>query len=201
MIWITWCIRCCSRFSRTRYIPLHFLDRFSSHSVVQLTNDGALKDGLVTDGKNLYFGEHQNSKIVLAAVSTEGGPVRTISTPFVQVVPADISPDGKKLLVLAWEGPEAERALWIVPIAGGQPVQVGKFTAMRQRGLLMDAESPFAAQNAIYVTADEGASIQEIQSFDATPEYLRWSPDGRRLRFDLRDQKTWTASFWESDFQ
>ncbi len=179
---------------------LAFPSRIEFTHLIQLTNDGALKDGLVTDGKTVYFGEHQDSRVVLAAVPAEGGPVRTISTPFVQVVPADISPDGKKLLVLTWEGPEAERALWIVPISGGQPKQVGSVRCHAAAWAPDGRRIAIAAQNAIYVTADEGASIQQIQSFDTTPEYIRWSPDGRRLRFDLRDQKTWTASIWELTF-
>jgi dipeptidyl aminopeptidase/acylaminoacyl peptidase len=159
-----------------------------------------MKEGLVTDGRTVYFGEHQNSRIVLASVSAEGGPVRTISTPFVQAVPADVSPDGKKLLILAWEGPQTERTLWIVPVSGGQPQQVGEFRCHAAAWAPDGRRIAIAAQNSILMTADEGASIQEIQSFDTTPEYLRWSPDGRRLRFDLRDQRNWTTSFWELTF-
>src|ERR1019366_542420 len=93
--------------------------RIQFTGVVQLTNDGAFKEGLVTDGRTIYFGEHQDSRIVLVSVSTAGGPVRTISSPFVKATPTDISRDGKKLLVVVREGIEEERALWIVPIAGG----------------------------------------------------------------------------------
>jgi dipeptidyl aminopeptidase/acylaminoacyl peptidase len=169
-------------------------------SVVQLTNDGAVKNGLVTDGRTIYFGEHQNGKIVLAAMSTEGGPIRTISTPFVEVIPADISPDGKKLLALVSDGFEDERALWIIPITGGQPWQVGTIHCHAAAWSPSGTKIAFADQNAIYVTADEGATIREVQAFGATPEYLRWEPNGRSLRLNLRDQKSGTSSFWELTF-
>jgi Tol biopolymer transport system component len=169
-------------------------------SVVQLTNDGAVKNGLVTDGKTIYFGEHQNGKTVLAAVSTEGGPIRIMSTPFVEVIPADISPDGKKLLALVSDGFEDERALWIIPIMGGQPRQVGTIHCHAAAWSPGGTKIAFAAQNVIYLTADEGATIREVQAFGATPEYLRWAPDGSRLRVNLRDRKSAMSSFWDLTF-
>jgi Tol biopolymer transport system component len=199
VIWVAVCILLLAILGYT-IRSLAFPPRIEFTGVVQLTNDGAMKEGLVTDGNTVYFGEHQNSRIVLASVSAEGGPVRTISTPFVQAVPADVSPDGKRLLILAWEGPQTERTLWIVPVSGGQPQRVGGFRCHAAAWAPDGRRIAIAAQNSILMTADAGASIQEIQSFDTTPEYLRWSPDGRRLRFDLRDQRNWTTSFWELTF-
>jgi len=179
---------------------LAFPPRVEFTALVQVTHDGVLKDGLVTDGKTVYFGEHKDSHIVLTSVSAKGGPIRTISTPFVQVVPADISPDGRKLLVFAWEGIEVDRALWIVPLGGGQPSRVGEIRCHAAAWSPDGRRIAFAAQNAIYITADNGASIQKIQSFDASPKYLLWSADGRRLRFNLEDPKNVTFSLWELIF-
>jgi Tol biopolymer transport system component len=179
---------------------LAFSRQIQFTSVVQLTTDGAKKLGLVTDGRTLYFSEHQNSKIVLAAISTEGGPVRTISTPFVQAIPTDISPDGKELLVLVSDGYEVERALWIVPVAGGRPVPVGAIHCHAAAWSPDGRRIAFADQNAIYITADGGASIREVQTFGANPDNLRWAPDGRGLRINLRDRKSATSSFWDLTF-
>jgi Tol biopolymer transport system component len=179
---------------------LAFPSRIEFTHLIQLTNDGALKEGLVTDGKTVYFGENLGSRVVLATVPAEGGPVRLVSTPFDQVVPADISPDGKKLLVLVRKGRETERALWIVPASGGQPKQVGTVNCHAAAWAPDGHRIAIAAQNSIYITADEDSSIHQIQSFDTIPESIRWSPDGKRLRFNLRDEKTWTSSFWELTF-
>jgi Tol biopolymer transport system component len=105
-----------------------------------------------------------------------------------------------KLLVLVWEGIEDERELWIVPVVGGQPKQVG---AIRCHAAAWSPDRhgiAFAAQNAIYTTTDDGASTQLVQPFDGTPESLRWSPDGKRLRFNLQDPKNSSLSFWELTF-
>jgi Tol biopolymer transport system component len=179
---------------------LAFPARLQFADVVQLTNDGALKEGLVTDGRTLYFGEHIGSKVVLASASVDGGPVRTISTPFVQAIPADISSDGRNLLVLVREGIEIERELWIVPLIGGQPKQLGTIHCHAAAWSPDGHKIAFASQNGIYLTVDEGESIRQIQSFDSTPEYLLWSRDGRRLRFELWDSKRPTFSFWELTF-
>jgi Tol biopolymer transport system component len=176
---------------------LAFRPRIEFTGVVQLTNDGTQKEGLVTDGKTVYFSKFQDSRVTLASVSNEGGAVRTIATPFTKVVPTDISADGKKLLVLAWEGIEVERALWIVPVAGGQPRQVGQIHCHAAVWAPDGHEIAFASQNAIYLTDDNGTSIQRVQAFDSTPLYLRWSQDGRRLRFNLQDPNSPTFSFWE----
>jgi hypothetical protein len=155
VIWLTGGLVLLAIFVYTVH-SLAFPRQIQFTSVVQLTTDDATKLGLVTDGRTLYFGEHQNSKIVLAAISTEGGPIRIIPTPFVQVIPTDISPDGKKLLVLVSDGYEVERALWIVPVAGGRPVPVGVIHCHAAAWSPDGRRIAFADQNAIYVTADEG---------------------------------------------
>jgi len=165
--------------------------------VTQLTSDGFPKEGLVTDGRSLYFGEHRNGGVVLAATSVAGGPLRIIPTPFLKSTPLDISSDRKELLVAVREGEEEERALWIVPIAGGPPRPVGNVHCQAAALSPNGREIAFAAGNTIYLTADEGKSVHPIENFATVPHLLRWSPDGKRLRFDLRDPKSFDSSFWE----
>jgi Tol biopolymer transport system component len=199
VIWITGGLLLLAIFVYTVH-SLAFPRQIQFTSVVQLTTDGTEKHGLVTDGRTLYFGEHQDSKIVLVAISTDGGPIRTIATPFVQAIPADISPDGKKLLVLVSDGFEVERALWVVSVVGGQPVPVGAIHCHAAAWSPDGRKIAFAHQNAIYITADGGATIREIQAFGANPDYLRWAPDGRGLRVNLRDRQSATSSFWDLTF-
>jgi Tol biopolymer transport system component len=165
--------------------------------IVQITDDGADKVGLVTDGDTVYFGEYQGSRIVLASVPAEGGPVRIILTPFVRVAPADVSPDGKNLLVLAWEGEEEDRTLWILPVTGGHPRRVGEIHCHAAVWSPDGSRIAFAEQNTIYITSDQGSTNHQLQTFSGNPEYLRWSPDGRRLRVSLRNPESTAFSFWD----
>lgn len=177
-----------------------FPSRIQFTDIIQLTNDGALKEGLITDGRTLYFGEHIGSKVILASASVDGGRVRTIPTPFAQVIPADISPDGNDLLVLVREGIEIERELWIVPVLGGQPRQLGSIRCHTAAWSPDGRKIAFSSQDSIYLTSDQGQTIRQIQSFDTAPEALLWSRDGKRLRFELWDSKRPSFSFWELAF-
>lgn len=165
--------------------------------ITQLTNDGAPKDGLVTDGKELYFGERREGRIALSTVSVDGGPIRVIPTPMINALPESMSPDGKQLLALARVGEEQEHALWIVRVNGGGSRQVGKIfchsAAWSPNGLRI----AYSTGNGIYLNTQSGDHMQQLQSVAGVPEHLNWSLDGRRLRFELRDVATGQSSLWE----
>jgi len=162
----------------------------------QITYDGAPKTGLVTDGSNLYFGEWREGRIVMSSVSVNGGAVREIATPFVQAEPVAVRADGRALLVLAGDGQEQERSLWEVPVQGGAPQRVGGLVCHSAAWSPDGREIAYASGNAIYLTADNGASQHLIHAFAAVPQDLRWSLDGKRLLFRLRDLTTWESTVW-----
>lgn len=171
--------------------------RFLFAGETQITYDGAPKTGLVTDGSNLYFGEWREGRIVLSSVSVNGGPVREIATPFVQAEPVAVRADGRALLVLAGNGQEQERSLWIVPVQDGAPQRVGSLVCHSAAWSPDGKEIAFASGNAIYLTADNGASQHLLHAFTAVPQDLRWSLNGKRLLFRLRDMTTWDSTLWK----
>lgn len=153
----------------------------------QITNDGFPKAGLVTDGSNLYFGEWRDGRIVLLMISVRGGPAHEIPTPFDQAEPVAVSNDGRRLLVLGGEGMEMERALWTLQIGGGSAQRVGNFLCHSAAWSPNGQQIAFAFGNAIFVTADNGATKHQIQTFAGVPDHIRWSLDGRRILFLLRN--------------
>ena len=171
--------------------------RFALVGETQLTSDGAQKHNLVTDGANLYFGEKREGRIVLATVSVHGGPVHEFPTPFVQAEPMDVSPDGRRLLILAGEGEEKERSLWVLPARGGQPSRVGDLLRHTAAWSPDGKRIVFAYSNAIYLTLDNGTTRHLLQTFTAVPLLLRWSLDGKRILIQLRDSTTWDSALWE----
>lgn len=72
--------------------------------ITQLTDDGALMSGLVTDGRTLYFSEYRDGRMELLSLPISGSATQEIRTPFARVIPTDMSVDGQKLLVLAKRG-------------------------------------------------------------------------------------------------
>jgi len=174
--------------------------KFLVASETQITNDAASKVGLVTDGRDLYFGERRGGRIVLLTVPVEGGPICEIPTPFVQTQPVAVSGDGRQLLVLAGEGNEVERALWILPVQGGRPKRIGNFlchsAASSRDGRLI----AIASGSSIFATADNGATLHRIQTFAGVPDGLQWSLDAKRLIFLVRNMATEETVPWKIEF-
>jgi Tol biopolymer transport system component len=168
--------------------------------VAQITSDGTTKLALVTDGRDLFFNEERNGKLVLASVSADGGEVHLIPSPFVKAFPKAVSPDGKSLLVLAYIGQETEKTLWVLPVSGGEATRVGHVLSHEAVWSPDGRKIAYAYGNALYLTDNQGVSTKELQTFTDTPELLEWSPDGTRLRFQLRDLGTRQGSFWEMSF-
>ena len=169
-------------------------------SVAQITSDGTTKEALVTDGRNLFFNEARNGKVVLATVPADGGTVRLIPSPFVKAIPQAVSPDGTRLLILAYIGQEIEKTLWILPVSGGAPAAVGHILAHEAVWSPDGRKIAYVYGNALYLTDNQGSYTKELQTFTNTPELLEWFPDGTRLRFQLRDLGTRHGSFWELSF-
>jgi len=167
--------------------------------ITQLTKDANEKEGLVTDGKTLYFGERVNARTQLAAVAADGGPVRLIATSFTDAMPTDISSDGKNLLVLDAEGQEQERQLWIVPVDGREPRQLGTIRCHSAAWSPDGRHIAFAFRNGIYLTDNLGTGVQLLQAFPRIPGTLRWFRDSSGFRFTLLNPTTGKSAIWQLD--
>jgi hypothetical protein len=93
----------------------------------QITHDGTIKTHLVSDGRNIYVGEFEDGRVVIAAISADGHSRHEIPTPFIQTLPIAVSGNGRELLALVAEGEEQEKALWVVPVDGSAPRRIGDF--------------------------------------------------------------------------
>jgi Tol biopolymer transport system component len=165
----------------------------------QLTANGQEKYGLLTDGRSLYFGQEQDGWFALAEMPVEGGEVRVLWSPQANVVPLDISPDGKRMLALTSLGIERERELWIVPLDGGAPYRPGAIMAHSAAWAPDSRTFAYAASEKINLLRDDGAGQRELASFAALPDQLHWSNDGERLYFFLEEISSQRVSHWELD--
>jgi hypothetical protein len=166
----------------------------------QLTFNGMEKDGLQTDGRQLYFGQHRNGWLALAAMPADGGAIRVLWNPPMSVVPVDVSRNGKLLLALAYLAIEKERQIWVVPLDGGNPYRTGNLTAHSAVWSPDGRTIAFANGQRIYLAAGDGTQVREVGSFSEIPESLHWSDDGTRLRFDLSNTTLQKSSIWELEF-
>ena len=162
----------------------------------QLTANGLEKDGLLTDGRNIYFGQEQNGHFALASIPVGGGPVRVLWSPTENVLPASISPDGQKLVVMTSVGVERECSLWIVPLDSEQPRRLLNIRAHAGVWAPDNKTVAYASGNGIFLAPEDGTVPRQIASFTEFPYGLSWSEDGTRLRFFLEDISTGNTTKW-----
>ncbi len=115
------------------------------------------------------------------ALHLSGGAVREIHTPLIGASPVDVSVDGKRLLLLASEGYEKERPLWILTVGSGDLRQVGTLKCHAAAWFPDEHAIAFASHSAVYLTGDQGKTVHPLQVLEA---YLKQS-DGRKMVHDL----------------
>ena len=151
------------------------------------------------DGNRVLTSVMVNGRPRLSAIDVDTGEVQGIAVPdeIVSNSLADISKDGSKLLLRSQQSTESEQPLWVVPSVGG--------SGRRIPGVLAhDAAWMPDGINILYATGDELAEIDPNEdvprAYAKLPGrafWLRWSPNGKLLRFTLLDPVTHAATLWE----
>jgi Tol biopolymer transport system component len=170
-------------------------------SLIQLTDDGQAKENLRTDGRTLFFDEIAGTNRILASTPIRGGPVRLIPTTFANVFLEDVSPDGKTLLGVTFEGIESAGQLWKLPALGGTPKRVGQVRCNTARWSPDASQIACLAGAGLYLVDAEGRVPRLIRTFGAAPSNLIWTPDGHRVRVVLTNEISEASSAWEIDLR
>lgn len=168
--------------------------------MVQLTNDGAIKAGLVTDGPRLYFLAWVSGKHVIAQVSATGGETYLLRDPlpagdwgFDQLL--DISPDKQELLLVR-EGPGGDGCrLWLYRILDGSIQQLGNIAADDARWSRDGRTLSYIRGGEAFVAKADGTGTTKVEIGGLARRVLS-SPDAGRVRFCV-EQNTSDAAIWE----
>jgi eukaryotic-like serine/threonine-protein kinase len=172
------------------YLLLRPLPPPAVSGYVQLSNDGQGKGqgATVTDGSRLYFGEGSGMASVIAQISTEGGetallPEAPVGDPVVQ----DISPSRSELLVSNYMGfgHEFGWPLWALPVPAGAPRRIGNILATCAAWSPDGREIAYIRDRDLYRAKRDGSEARKLTTLPGTAWWLRWSPDGSRLRLTL----------------
>lgn len=173
-------------------------------SSTQITHDNLPKDKLVTDGPRLYFEEEVNGHQVLSQVSTEGGEVAQIPTPFPDVSVRDLSPTASELLVQSLDVQDVLMSttftgpLWMIPLPAGSPRRLGNILAAGA-ALSPDGKNLVYANNQdLYLAQADGSNPRKLVSVNGSPLSPKFSPDGTRVRFNVLDRNMGSVSLWEA---
>jgi eukaryotic-like serine/threonine-protein kinase len=167
-------------------------------SSVQITDDGTSKRSLVTDGSRLYFSEYVSGHSVLRQVSTSGGETAPVAISLPSADIYDFNPGRSELLVKgAGEGSETESPVWVLPLPAGSLRPVGNILAHAAAWAPNGQRIVYARQSSLYSCNADGSDSRELIAVNGVAFAPRFSPDGRRLRFTIRDTSQRTSSLWE----
>jgi serine/threonine protein kinase len=155
-------------------------------TTTQLTRDGIPKIGVMTDGSRLYINELDSTRQI-GQVSTNGGEVSPIVTPFANVVALDISPDHTQLLVSNPVGTENEEPYWSLPLPSGTPRRLADVVGNHGGGTWSPDGKHLVFTNGadIYLADADGSEPHKLATVSGLPWLPRFSPDGARIRFNI----------------
>ena len=171
---------------------------FSGHV---LTNDLDVESfsSSASDGTRIYFSHMDNGNPVLAVALAANGEISNFPLPSEIGAPliGALSPDGSKLVVRGHLQAEPEQPLWIVPTLGGDARRVPNVLAHDATWMPDGERLLVASGNELSIVGADGSDPHRLLTFQGMAFWLRWSPDGSRLRFTVRDSKRQTSELWE----
>jgi eukaryotic-like serine/threonine-protein kinase len=155
----------------------------------QLTHDATPKDNILTDGSRMYISEVIGTKRVLVQAAVSGGETSALSIPFSNFYLSDIAPDNSGLLVVNFPDPQVNESqdAWFLPLPSGSPRRLGVpkpgTTVWSRDG----KQIAYAKTHDIWLAGSDGTNSQKLISLADNAAFLRFSPDGSRLRFTVKD--------------
>jgi serine/threonine protein kinase/Tol biopolymer transport system component len=165
---------------------------------LQLTSDAHPKSSLVTDGARIYFSEEKGGQFLLQQVSTAGGESAPLGAPFASADIYDISPDRSALLISSEAGgTQTETPLWQLPIPAGSPRRVGNVLAHAATWTPNGQNIVYGSGSDLYLIRPDGSQGRKLTTLPGAAMKLRFSPDGRWIRFTLQNAENNVSALWE----
>jgi eukaryotic-like serine/threonine-protein kinase len=165
---------------------------------VQVTRDGRGKyPPVFSDGSRLFFMATEANGFALYQVSVAGGEPVAMSEAFFIAELAGIAPDGSELLVQTYEGTLPEGPLWVYPTVSGSRHRLGGVTSSEVGWSPDGHRIAYVKGRTLYLVNTDGTEARQIAALPGGVSWLRWSPDGKKLRFTVADPKTNANSIWE----
>ena len=152
---------------------------------------------MLTDGAFIYFGEGAGHETAIGSVSVHGGEPLMIQTPVRIKDLTDMNPKRSELLVIGSRQGTMESKPWAIALPSG--------SAGLEADLDVDAAcwSPDGGRTAyfrgtdLYVSDRDGKNLMKIATLRGTVGGIRWSPDGKVLRFVVNESRARSRGLWE----
>lgn len=172
-----------------------------THSGHVLTNDTEVEgfSSSADDGTRLYFSQVDNGTPILDEALAANGEVTQFHLPSEIGAPliGSLSPDGSNLIIHSHLQADPEQPLWIVPTLGGEARRVPNVLAHDAAWMPDGRRLLVASGNDLMIVGTDGSDTHKLLRTEGLAFWMRWSPDGARLRFTLRDSNRQTSALWE----
>ncbi len=156
---------------------------------------------MAVDGDRVLTSVMVDGRPRLSAIDLDTREVQGIAVPdeIASNSLTDISKDGSKLLLRSQQSTKSEQPLWVVPSEGGSGRRIPNVLAHDAAWMPDGTSILYATGDDLFeIGPDEDASAAYAK-LPGRAFWLRWSPDGRFLRFTLFDPVTHTTTLWEME--
>jgi Tol biopolymer transport system component len=108
-----------------------------------------------------------------------------------------MSPDGSEFLVQSYQGTVVEGPLWVIPTVAGSGYRISGVISSDASWSPDGDKVVYCRGNTLNLAKRDGSESRQLVTVPAPPGWVRFSPDGRVLRFTVYDPKTNSQSLWE----
>ncbi len=152
-----------------------------------------------SDGRRVYYSVNSHGEEPqLRSVPIGGGVETMLASPIPSPAILHMSPDGSTLLVKEPVGQrgDTESAIWLLSTDGSSWRRLADVEAHDGAWAPDGKTIVFAKGREIYLTDLQGNTPAKLASISGRATWLRWSPDGRELRFTVIDSDRRRSTLW-----
>jgi Tol biopolymer transport system component len=128
--------------------------------------------------------------------SSSGGDTVPIPTSLSNIALDNISPDNSELLVGSFTGEEQEQTLWALPVLGGTARRLSDVAAV-DGTWTPSGDLLISHQNQLWIISKDSSTLRKFSDPGEFSWWLRWSPDGKRLRFTRNEKASSGDDQWD----
>ncbi len=166
-------------------------------AITQITHDGYRKTNLLADDSQLFVSEIPTTNRVIAKVTLPNSDRSVMPSPFSSLQALDLSPDHSKLLVSSTSKTSADPEFWTLPVSAGSPERVADLSGRDASWSADGKQLAFAKGSALYIAHADGSMAHTLYGATGSVFAVRFSPDGKRVRFTVSDTEQNTTALWE----
>jgi Tol biopolymer transport system component/DNA-binding winged helix-turn-helix (wHTH) protein len=164
----------------------------------QLTFDGHPKGNLNASSGAIYFNERVGNRIRLLKMPEAGGIPVVLDSSFPGLDLGDVSSDGTKLLVgMSGSASMTFEKLRLMDLSSGSVQDVGNIEG-NDASWTPGGKLIYAHDRDIFLADADGSNQHRLLTAPGYVFFLRFSPDGSRLRFSVGGKYATQHSIWEA---